>query len=274
MPQTLYCHQWGERRTSTLPVLMLHGHPGNGHAMAVFAEALQNEYWALAPDLRGYGRSRATAAFTMTDHLSDLATLLDRFELERCLVLGWSLGGILAVELALRYPERVCGTVLIATAARPRSNHPPTTLWDDMTTGLAATINWFVPGWQWNIDTLGKRSLFRYLVQQHTPTTYAYFAHTAVPAYLKTSRYARQALSTALKQRYNRLPDLPKLHCPALVMAAEHDRHITCASSRETARAIPNSTWIGYDDVAHLFPWEIPQRVRTDLKTWMQQHGF
>lgn len=249
---------------------MLHGHPGSGAAMSVFAEALQSEYWAIAPDLRGYGRSRAIAPFALSDHLVDLEALLDRFDIDRCLILGWSLGGILAMELALRYPERVRGLMLVATAARPRGSHPPTTVWDDAVTGLAGILNWVAPGWQWNIDTFGKRSLFRYLVQQHTPETYAYLAHAAVPAYLRTSRYARHALSAALRQRYNRVPDLPNLGCPALVMAAECDRHITCESSRETARAIPNSTWIEYANTAHLFPWEIPARVQADLAAWLR----
>ena len=96
--QPLYCHQWGDRRASTLPVLMLHGHPGSGDAMSVFAEALQNEYWAIAPDLRGYGRSRAIAPFVMADHLADLEALLARLDIDQCLIRGWSRGGILAMQ--------------------------------------------------------------------------------------------------------------------------------------------------------------------------------
>ena len=51
----------------------------------------------------------------MRDHLSDLKALLDRLEIERCLLLGWSLGGILALELALLYPDRFSGLILIAS---------------------------------------------------------------------------------------------------------------------------------------------------------------
>jgi len=45
----------------------------------------------------------------MIDHLIDLEALLDRFQVERCLVLGWSLGGIQAMELALKLPEQSVG---------------------------------------------------------------------------------------------------------------------------------------------------------------------
>ncbi|MEO1134605.1 MAG: alpha/beta hydrolase, partial [Cyanobacteria bacterium J06639_1] len=173
--------------------------------------------------------------------------------------------------LALKYPERVGGLVLVATAARPRGNHPPVSMWEEVATGIAGMVNWVVPGWQWNIDTFGKRSLFRYLVQRHDPETYHYLARAAVPAYVQTSKYARRALSESLQQRYNRLPALPNVRCPALVMAAECDRYITCESSRETARAIPHSTWIEYPQTAHLFPWEISQQVRSDLKAWLDR---
>jgi proline iminopeptidase len=64
--------------------------------------------------------------------------------------------------------------ILIATAARPRGSHPPISWEDNLYTGIASLINRVVPGWQWNIDTFGKRSLYRYLIQQHTPQAYEY----------------------------------------------------------------------------------------------------
>ncbi|MEO1134885.1 MAG: alpha/beta fold hydrolase, partial [Cyanobacteria bacterium J06639_1] len=67
---------------------MLHGHPGNGAAMEVFAAALSDRYWAIAPDLRGYGRSRTSHSFVMTDHLSDLEALLAKLDIDRFWVLG------------------------------------------------------------------------------------------------------------------------------------------------------------------------------------------
>lgn len=252
------------------PILCLHGHPGLGRSMSVFTNHLSQRFQTLAPDLRGYGNSRAQFDFLMTDHLIDLEALLDRFQIDRCLVLGWSLGGILAMELALRLPERVSGMILIATAARPRGSHPPISWEDNLYTGIASLINRVVPGWQWNIDTFGKRSLYRYLIQQHTPQAYEYLAFEAMSAYLQTSAAATRALNLALKSGYNRLPDLEQIQCPCLVMAGAGDRHITMESSRETAQHLKNCQWQCYPNTAHLFPWEISQQVLRDIDSWIQ----
>ena len=240
--------------------------------MSVFTRHLSQRFQTFAPDLRGYGKSQFKGNFAITDHLIDLEALLDRFQIDRCLLLGWSLGGILALELALNLPQRVSGLILIATAARPRGSHPPITWQDNLYTGIAAIINGIYPGWQCNIDTFGQRSLFRYLVQQQNSGTYRYLAEEAIPAYLRTSRAAEKALVTALRAGYDRLEHLAQIECPCLVLAGEADRHITAQSSLETARHLPNCEWHCYPNTAHLFPWEIPQQVLGDIDRWMENH--
>ena len=254
------------------PILCLHGHPGYGRNLSVFTNHLSKRYQTFAPDLRGYGKSPANGNFEMLDHLTDLEALLDRLKIEKCLILGWSLGGILAMEMALRLPQRLTGLILVATAAYPRGNHPPITWQDNLYTGIASIFNYIQPSWQWNIDTFAKRSLFRYLIQQHTPTAYNYIAAEALPAYLQTSPSATRALHTALKSGYNRLTDLHQIHCPSLVLAGEHDRHITVQSSWETAQHLKNSQWRCYPNTAHLFPWEVPQQVLGDIDIWLAAH--
>lgn len=259
-------------RGAGFPILCLHGHPGLGSSLSVFTDHLSRRFQTLAPDLRGYGKSQTPENFVMTDHLADLEALLERYEIDQFLILGWSLGGILALEMALRHLERVTGLILIATSARPWGNHPPVSWQDNLNTGLAAVLNRLYPGWQWNIDTWGRRSLFRYLIQQHTPATYEFLAKEAMPAYLQTSQQATRALYAELNQGYNRLPDMAQIQCPCLVMAGAEDRHITAASSLETAKALPNAEWLCYPETAHLFPWEVPTRVLTDIDHWLARH--
>lgn len=256
------------------PALCLHGHPGSGAAMSVFTNALAaTGFRTYAPDLRGYGHSKSAHPFEMTQHLDDLEALLARYGIEECLVLGWSLGGILAMELALRRPDAVTGLVLIGTAARPRGSHPPISLTDNVLTGVAGLVNYAAPGWDGAI-ALGKQSLLRYLVCNHTPEAYSYIAKEGTAAALRTSNHATKALNKEIQAGYDRLQDLEKLQIPALMLCGECDRHITAKSSLETARALPNCESRCYPNTAHLFPWEISDQMSADIQEWLSRQKF
>ena len=253
------------------PILCLHGHPGSGEAMSVFTGPLAQQFKTYAPDLRGYGRSRTAYPFEMERHLDDLEELLAQHQIEDCLVLGWSLGGILAMELALRRSHTIRGLILIGTAARPRGSHPPITWQDNVMTGLAGALNWALPASPLAL-ALGEKSLFRYLIGEHTPEAYRYLASQGAPAYLGTSRHAEAALFNAIRAGYDRLVDIRSLSMPSLMLCGEGDRHITAASSIETAQALLNCELHCYPDVAHLFPWEIPHRMNADIRAWLAAH--
>jgi len=263
-----------ESKGKGFPILCLHGHPGTSGSMSVFTDRLSQQFWTIAPDLRGYGRSPAGGEFELVDHLTDLEMLLERLQIGPLLLLGWSLGGILALELALRHPQRVKGLILVATAARPRGNHPSVSWVDYLYTGIAALLNGIKPGWEWNINCFGRRSLFRYLIRQHTPQAYRYLAQEGTRAYLSTSGAANRALNRALRERYDRLNLLNQIPCPALVLAGAQDCHITADSSWETAQALSQSQWHCYPETAHLFPWEVPNLVLADIDHWLDSQQF
>ncbi|MFM2312751.1 MAG: hypothetical protein RLZZ04_2027 [Cyanobacteriota bacterium] len=262
-----------EIRGQGLPILCLHGHPGSISTMSVFTNYLSQQYQTITPDLRGYGKSHYRQKFVMEDHLTDIMALLDQRQIEQCLVLGWSLGGIIAMELALAQPQRFKGMILIATAAHPLSSHPRETWQDLLFTGIAGIVNYLAPAWQWNIDTFGKRSLFRYLIQNHKPEAYHYLAKEAVPAYLQTSKAAQNALFTAIRQGYNRLEDLHQIEIPCLMLSGECDRHIIPYASQKTAEHLSNCEYKNYPQVAHLFPWEIPDLVLADIQKWLDRYA-
>ncbi|OIP68779.1 MAG: alpha/beta hydrolase [Oscillatoriales cyanobacterium CG2_30_44_21] len=281
----------GER---CLKVVCLHGHPGNGEAMQMFVEHFQGlGIEAIAPDLRGYGRNQVSAAFQMSDHINDLWNLLIDIS-QDCqtdyLLLGWSLGGIMAMELALmaiadRRLEgdrgekivlpNIVGLVLIATAAKPRSNLPKISIWEYanllIAVGLHRLLPKFLAKQGWHINWFGRHSLIKYLIQQHIATAYDRISTTGAKAYLQTSRYAQQALLQALRQGYDRTIDLSKIKIPCLMLAAEGDRHITTAASVETANLLADCEFISYLDTAHLLPWEIGDRLLTDIDRWCVQ---
>lgn len=264
---SLYTEDHGEG----FPILCLHGHPGSAKSMGIFREQLSDRFRIIAPDLRGYGKSQTPDRFEMNQHLEDLIHLLDDRGLDRVLVLGWSLGGMVAMELALRYPDRVSGLILIATAARPWGTHPTISRLDQIWTGMAGMINLLRPGWVWNIDQIASRSLFRYLIHQHRPAVYHFLAREAVYAVLKTSRQADQALDRAIQSGYNRVPELGRLSIPVLMLIGTFDRHIAPAASLETAKAIPKCEWTTFE-AAHLIPWECRDALVNRIETWLLAH--
>ncbi len=300
-----------DRPFKVLKVLCLHGHPGNSDAMQMFVEHFQERgLRAIAPNLRGYGIRRHTDSktipdFTMLDHIQDLWNLLvsdraaEKSDTEY-LILGWSLGGILAIELALKAMElqnlaskdlaskslhskslapnltpKIAGLVLIATAAKPRSSLPIIPWWEYANLAIAVILHLIVPKIlskssrsRWHIEWFGKRSLIKYLIQQHTLDAYDQIATTGATAYLQTSRQAQTALMQALRQGYDRTQDLAKIEIPCLAIAAAQDRHITAVSTAETAKLLPNCELICYPNTAHLLPWEIGDRLLADIDAW------
>ena len=107
--------------TGTGPVVVLiHGHPFNRSMWAPQLAALAGPYRVIAPDLRGYGSSPVTPGTVPMGQLAaDVARLLDRRDVSRAAVIGLSMGGLVAMELAGADPGRWWALGLVATTAEP-----------------------------------------------------------------------------------------------------------------------------------------------------------
>jgi len=99
-------------------ILFLHGHPFSRAMWSTQLDVLSDEFRALAPDLPGYGDSAPLAeTMSMRGFADTVVGLLDARRVERATIVGLSMGGLVAMELGLAYPERVHGLVLAATTA-------------------------------------------------------------------------------------------------------------------------------------------------------------
>jgi pimeloyl-ACP methyl ester carboxylesterase len=78
--------------------------------------ALATQFKVVAPDLRGHGRGLPTARFSGAECADDLAAIVRALDLDRVIVVGYSLGGLVAQLFVRRHPELVAGLVLCATA--------------------------------------------------------------------------------------------------------------------------------------------------------------
>lgn len=84
----------------------------------VFSSPLPKHFEVLAFDQRGTGRSdKPQHDYTMLDYTQDAIALLDEHDWQNCLVIGVSFGGMVAQELAIRFPDRVKAMALACTTS-------------------------------------------------------------------------------------------------------------------------------------------------------------
>ena len=105
-------------RGSGPAIVFLHGHPFSRAMWAAQLDVLGDEFRVVAPDLPGYGESPPVPGTLPMRGMADAVLgLLDALGIEHATVVGLSMGGLVAMELGLGYPERVDGLVLAATTA-------------------------------------------------------------------------------------------------------------------------------------------------------------
>jgi pimeloyl-ACP methyl ester carboxylesterase len=103
--------QWGEQGP---PIVCLHGLTQNAFCFQALADELARDHRVIAYDLRGRGDSEKPAhGYSIPIHAADLAALIDTIEVERPVVIGWSLGGYIGLYFAAHYPDKLRKLVLI-----------------------------------------------------------------------------------------------------------------------------------------------------------------
>lgn len=117
---TLHIVDRGTTQASMPPVLMLHGLGGQLHHFAYHVlDALAKRTRVITLDRPGSGYSsrRPGEATTLRQQADTFVALLDRLQIDKALVVGHSLGGALALALAIYHPNRVAGLALITPLA-------------------------------------------------------------------------------------------------------------------------------------------------------------
>lgn len=98
------------------PLLLLHGLGGSHDDWRLQRAEFAARYRVIMPDLRGHGASERRVPFTIQQYARDMAALLAALGIVRAHVLGLSMGGAVAIELALRAPAVVASLALANTA--------------------------------------------------------------------------------------------------------------------------------------------------------------
>jgi pimeloyl-ACP methyl ester carboxylesterase len=114
-----------ETHGSGRPMILLHGGLGSGEMFGPILPALAAKHQVIAPDLQGHGRTadidRPIDLKLMAD---DIAALIDHLGLEKPDLVGYSLGGGVAMHTAFKYPDKI-GKLVAVSANIRRSAIPP-----------------------------------------------------------------------------------------------------------------------------------------------------
>ncbi len=206
------------------PLLLIMGFGGDHMAWALQMPDISARYRVIAFDNRGVGQTDAPDhPYTTRMMAGDALGLMDVLGIERAHVLGVSMGGMIAQELALARPERVRSLHLACTFARPDAYMLAlNSAWREMRIGL------------------GRESTLRALaLWLFSPTTYAE-RPDFLEALLQNSlaNPYPQSLAGFLRQgeavsAHDALERLQAIHCPTLVSVAEDDILVPPRFSRE-----------------------------------------
>ncbi len=223
------------------PVLLV---PGLGTTCALWdpvAAGLSDSLNVILLDNRGVGRSvTKRAPHALSDFAVDLVELLDHLQLERAHVVGISLGGMIAQQLAIDHPSRVDRLVLVSCTNRfgPYLR--------EIAQLLAHVLRHFKPElFRRTVDLLGTAP--EYLDAHHDDPGMLIARH-------RYDRVPRMALARQLRCLARHDVDEPpdfRITAPTLVVAGEQDMLIPACYARRMAQEIPGSEFVSIPGCGH-----------------------
>jgi non-heme chloroperoxidase len=115
MPDTCQLHV-EQRGQGDKSIILLHGIMMSGEVFKRQVDMLSKSCRVITVDLRGFGQSDKPASGYLLDvYVDDLKHLIDRLELVRPVIAGWSMGGLIAMAFAAKFPQTLSRMILIGT---------------------------------------------------------------------------------------------------------------------------------------------------------------
>jgi 3-oxoadipate enol-lactonase len=236
-------------------ILLLHAFPLNTNMWASQIAPLSSRFRVIAPDIRGFGESQPSSAWTMEDLADDVSELLDKIGAPDSAVIGVSMGGYIALTFWWKYPGRVRQLVLSNSRARA-----------DSETERAARNEMIAAIQQSGSRILPDRMLPRLLQPNPDPAV----VRTVRDMIEQTDASAAAYAVMAMRDRMDFSSSLHRVTCPAMVISGENDAIIRVEESRSVAAAIPGGRFVTIPNSGHLSSLENPEAFNAALLEFLQ----
>jgi pimeloyl-ACP methyl ester carboxylesterase len=245
------------------PVLLLHGVGGGRQAWdasGTGAALAAAGFTALAADFPGYGLSAALQPCTLDSMAGAVIDTLTALGRGPAVLVGHSMGGMVAQEVMARAPQAVAGLVLAGTS--PAFGKPGGD-WQQ-----AFLQSRFAP-----LDGgLGMAGLAAQLVPAMVAPGTAPAAIAAAQAMMAAVPEATYRAAVAALVAFDRRANLPHIAVPTLVITGEHDRTAAPEVARKMAERIPGAACRILPGAGHLLNIEQPEAFNTMLLQFLQTH--
>lgn len=250
------------------PVLLLHGYTDSWFSYSRVLPLLPRQVRAIVPDHRGHGESDSPAgSWSMADFARDLVELLDAMEVERVTVAGHSMGGLIALHLAIAAPQRVSGLIIVSSGISVR--YPAAF---DLATQVARLTE--------PIDLGFVRDFQRSTIHQPVPSEF--FTRVVMDSGRVPVHVWQSVMHAMLQEDYSERAAL--VRCPVRVLWGDRDAVFPRESQDALLRAMPHAEFAILPEVGHALHWEAPTalvaaigalaNVRPELREGSRQKPF
>jgi len=244
-------------------VILLHGFGSSLHTFEPWAEALKADYRVVRLDLPGSGLSPpdTTGDYTDTRSVTLILVLMDRLGIDKAAVVGNSIGGRIAWNMAADHPERVSKLVLISPD------------------GFASPG--FAYGEKADVPAVMKAMRFTLPKSAIRPNLAASYGdpkrltEASVKRYhdLMLARGGRGALLARMEQTVLTDPAtrLPQIKAPVLLLWGRKDRLIPFSNSADYTRLLPDSRLVAFKALGHVPMEEDPAQSLVPLREFLAE---
>jgi len=257
------------------PVVLLHGLGATAASLLPLQWELARDHRVEAPDLPGFGDSaKPRGAYDAAFFLRWLSDYLDVLGIDRCVLVGNSLGGRVAIEAGLALPDRVRALVLLCPAPAFRRVRQLVPLVRLLPSDLARLPTRLPHA----LVVEAVRSMMS--VPDRLPPTW-YDAGADEFQRVWRSPAARRAFLAAARQIYLEQAygergfwdRLPSLAVPSLFIWGDRDRLVPSSFARHVAAALPSAASIVLEDCGHVPQMELPDATAALVRGFLAEQG-